>query len=138
MELALNHFHTGQGHAATFREWNVPYEQGEWVDQLAAEIKNLPEHERPDAWIGVNDDIALQWMNKLQEIGISTPQDCLVVGIDNVHSAATSSPPLTTVNLCKEELGQRAIEALQRRIERPGTPKETVMLATSLIPRDSA
>jgi len=40
--------------------------------------------------------------------------------------------------LCKEELGQRAVEALKRRIERPGTPKETVMLSTTLIPRDSA
>ncbi|KLU53096.1 hypothetical protein EL84_12090 [Paenibacillus sp. VT-400] len=138
IELALNHFHVDTSHTTSFREWNIPYENGEWVNQLATKIQNMPDDERPDAWIGVNDDIALQWMHKLQEIGISTPKNCLVIGIDNVHSAVTSSPPLTTVNLCKEELGQRAVEALQRRIERPGTPKETVMLSTTLIPRESA
>ncbi|WP_339259252.1 LacI family DNA-binding transcriptional regulator [Paenibacillus sp. FSL R5-0713] len=138
IELALNHFHVDTSHTTSFREWNIPYENGEWVNQLATNIQNMPDDERPDAWIGVNDDIALQWMHQLQEMGISTPKDCLVIGIDNVHSAVTSSPPLTTVNLCKEELGQRAVEALQRRIERPGTPKETVMLSTTLIPRESA
>ncbi|PQP83043.1 hypothetical protein C0Q44_17005 [Paenibacillus sp. PCH8] len=138
IELALNHFNIDSNRTTSFREFNISYENGEWHNQLATTIQNMSDHERPDAWIGVNDDIALQWMHKLQEMGISTPKDCLVIGIDNVHSAVTSSPPLTTVNLCKEELGHRAVEALQRRIERPGTPKETVMLSTTLIPRESA
>lgn len=138
MELALNHFHTDAGEEISFRTWNVAYENGQWVDKLAATIEQLPAEERPDAWIGANDDIALQWMHKLQLMGSSVPKDCLVIGIDNVYIAAASSPPLTTVHLCKEELGQRAVEALQRRIERPGTPKETVMLSTTLIPRESA
>ncbi|MBU5353508.1 LacI family DNA-binding transcriptional regulator [Paenibacillus barcinonensis] len=138
IELALNHFHTEASEAVSFKTWNVAYENGRWVDKLAAAIERLPVEERPDAWIGANDDIALQWMHRLQQMGISVPGHCLVIGIDNVYTAATSSPPLTTVHLCKEELGQRAVEALQRRIERPGTPKETVMLSTTLIPRESA
>lgn len=138
MELALNHFHTEPSEEVSFQAWSVAYERGDWVNKLAATIEQLPPEERPDAWIGANDDIALQWMNKLQQMGLSAPKDCLVLGIDNVYTAATSSPPLTTVHLCKEELGQRAVEALQRRIKRPGTPKETVMLSTTLIPRESA
>ncbi|MDP9700726.1 LacI family DNA-binding transcriptional regulator [Paenibacillus polysaccharolyticus] len=138
IELALNHFYTEAREEVDFQAWNVAYENGEWVNKLADTIERLPAEERPDAWIGANDDIALQWMHKLQHMGLSTPKDCLVIGIDNVYTAATSSPPLTTVHLCKEELGQRAVEALKRRIERLGTPKETVMLSTTLIPRDSA
>lgn len=138
IELALNHFHTEAREDVSFQAWDVAYERGEWVNKLAATIKQLPAEERPDAWIGANDDIALQWMQKLGQMSVLVPQDCLVIGIDNVYTAATSSPPLTTVHLCKEELGQRAVEALKRRIERPGTPKETVMLSTTLIPRDSA
>ncbi|WP_434752633.1 LacI family DNA-binding transcriptional regulator [Paenibacillus amylolyticus] len=138
IELALNHFHMEASEDVRFQTWNVDYENGDWVNKLAAIMKDLPAGERPDAWIGANDDIALHWMQKLQQIGFSVPQDGLVIGIDNVYTAATSSPPLTTVHLCKEELGQRAVEALQRRIERPGTPKETVMLSTTLIPRESA
>lgn len=140
IELALNHFHIHKDarEEVNFQTWNVAYENGQWVDRLAAVINQLSAKERPDAWIGANDDIAMQWMHKLGQMSISVPRDCLVIGIDNVYTAATSSPPLTTVHLCKEELGQRAVEALQRRLERPGTPKETVMLSTTLIPRESA
>ncbi|MGO4529555.1 LacI family DNA-binding transcriptional regulator [Paenibacillus sp. 2TAF8] len=138
IELALNHFHAEERKEISFQAWNVAYENGDWVNKLSATIMQLPADERPDAWIGANDDIALQWMQKLGQMSVLVPQDCLVIGIDNVYTAATSSPPLTTIHLCKEELGQRAAQALKRRIERPGTPKETVMLSTTLIPRDSA
>lgn len=138
MELMVKQAQAQDGVTATLREWSIPYEHGDWLEQLAREFRRLPEAERPDAWVGVNDDIAMRWMRKLQDMGFSVPGDCRVLGIDNVHAAASAIPPLTTVHLCKEELGQRAIESLQRRMERPGSPRETIMLSTNLIPRDSA
>ncbi|WP_223068527.1 LacI family DNA-binding transcriptional regulator [Paenibacillus caui] len=119
-------------------EWEVPYEEGGWTDALADRLLQIPEAERPEAWIGANDDIALQWMRKLQELGVDIPGQCRIGGIDNIYAAAQSTPLLTTVNLGKEELGERAVESLQRRIERPGSSTETVLLASTLIPRDSA
>lgn len=119
-------------------EWDITYEKGGWLDAAAERLSRLPLEERPDAWIGANDDIAIQWMRRLQQMGLSIPDQCRVVGIDNVEAAITASPQLTTVNLCKEELGHRAIESLQRRIERPGAPSENIQLSAALIPRDSA
>ncbi|CAM4017418.1 LacI family DNA-binding transcriptional regulator [Paenibacillus alkaliterrae] len=119
-------------------EWELSYEEGGWQDAAAERLAHLPPEERPDAWIGANDDIALQWMRKLQQMEWSIPDQCRVAGIDNVEAAALASPRLTTVNLCKEELGTRAIESLQRRIERPGSPSEKIQLSAALIPRDSA
>lgn len=118
-------------------EWKLPYEQGNWLDEAVNRFAQLPDEERPDAWIGVNDDIALHWMRKLQELGLQVPAQCRVAGIDNVQSAVMSLPRLTTVNLCKEEMGHRAIETLKRRIERPGSPAETILLSGELIPRES-
>ncbi|MBW4083146.1 LacI family DNA-binding transcriptional regulator [Paenibacillus sp. S150] len=121
-------------------DWGIPYEQKNWSDKLPGwmeQLEQLPPSRQPDGWIGANDDIAIQWMNRLKESGLKVPEDCRVAGIDNVYAATQSSPELTTIHLSKEEMGQRAIEALQRRLERPGTPMERIMLATSLITRGS-
>lgn len=60
-----------------------------------------------------------------------------MVGFDNTEKAAFSSPPLTTVEFGKELLGYRAIEALQRKIAKPGSPSEKIMLAYLLVERES-
>jgi len=126
------------GDGATLREWEIAYEEGGWIESAAERYTRLAPEDRPDGWICANDDIAMQWMRKLQELGVSIPQHTRVTGIDNVESAALASPRLTTVNLCKEELGVRSIEALERRIERPGAPVERIQLRSAFIPRDSA
>ncbi|NMO97828.1 LacI family DNA-binding transcriptional regulator [Paenibacillus lemnae] len=119
-------------------EWEIPYERGSWSADLLERLNRIPVHERPTAWIGANDDIALEWMRTLQDNGYDIPDDCRIMGMDNVMASSNSSPPLSTIHLSKEEMGHRAIESLARRIDRPGTPKETVMLSTKLLPRDSA
>ncbi len=120
------------------REWELPYEASDWEEEAAARFAALAPEDRPDGWACANDDIAIRWMRKLKELGVSVPGDALVAGIDNVEGAALASPRLTTVNLCKEELGARAVEALQRRIERPGAPTERIQLRSAFVPRDSA
>ncbi|MDQ6417947.1 LacI family DNA-binding transcriptional regulator [Paenibacillus sp. LHD-117] len=126
------------GSDAKLREWELTYGDGNWIDTAASRFLRLAPEDRPDGWIGANDDIALKWMQRLQQLGVSIPNDAYVAGIDNVEEAALSSPRLTTVNLSKEELGNRAIEMLERRIARPGTSIEKIQLNAALIPRDSA
>ncbi|WP_068700204.1 LacI family DNA-binding transcriptional regulator [Paenibacillus yonginensis] len=118
-------------------EFNLPYMEGGpgWLKEMWGRYEALPPEERPDSWICANDDMALGWMHRLQETGISLPGDLRIAGIDNIKAAAESSPPLTTVHLHKEELGQRAVEVLKRRIDRPGAPQETLSLSADLIMR---
>ncbi|WNQ10520.1 LacI family DNA-binding transcriptional regulator [Paenibacillus aurantius] len=120
------------------QEWELPYEAGGWLEAAAERFGRLAPGERPDAWIGANDDIAMQWMQRLRQIGCSVPEEAQVAGIDNVEGAALSSPRLTTIHLGKEELGRRTVETLERRIAHPGTPIERIQMGAVLIPRDSA
>lgn len=126
------------GGSVRLREWEIAYEGSDWMASAAARFAALSPGDRPDGWVCANDDMALQWIRHLKEQGISVPGDALVTGIDNVEAAILASPKLTTVNLCKEELGARAVEALQRRLERPGAPAERIQLCATFIPRDSA
>lgn len=126
------------GHAgklAKLTEWKVRYDERGWEQALYRRFVEIDPDKRPDAWVGANDDIAIRWMRKLQAEGMTIPKSTRIGGIDNVEASTLVSPQLTTVNLCKEELGNRAIEALLRRIERPGAPVESIHLSTRLIPR---
>lgn len=123
--------------AVKLTEWRIRY-GAPWEQSLYERMLELGPASRPDAWIGANDDIAIRWMRKLQSEGHAIPAFTRIAGIDNVEAATLVTPSLTTVNLCKEELGQRAVEALIRRMERPGAPTETIHLSTRLIVRDSA
>lgn len=135
VRLAMERYGTGN---ARLQEWELSYEDGDWLEAAEQRFLQLAPEDRPDGWIGANDDIAIRWMRKLVQLGVSVPEQTCVAGMDNVEAAALASPRLTTVNLSKEELGSRAIEALQRRMERPGTPMERIQLSATLIPRDSA
>jgi LacI family transcriptional regulator len=126
------------GGRVRLREWEVAYEENGWAEGVAARFAAMPPEERPDGWVCANDDIAILWMRRLGGMGISVPEQTLVTGIDNVEGAAHAVPRLTTVDLCKEELGARAVETLERRIDRPGSPAERVQLRSAFIPRDSA
>lgn len=128
-EVSLTH--------ARLEEWKINYSQAGWEQALFKRWTALPPAERPQAWIGANDDIAIHWMRRLQAEGVTIPEETRIAGIDNVEASVLVAPKLTTVNLCKEELGQRAVEALLRRISRPGAPMESICLSTDLIPRAS-
>jgi LacI family transcriptional regulator len=56
-------------------------------------------------------------MKVARELGIDIPGDLSVVGFDDVHQAALSTPPLTTVRQPLRALGERAVDNLIRLIE---------------------
>lgn len=70
---------------------------------------DLKASERPDAVFCGNDQIARGLIDALTLRGIAVPDDIAVVGFDNwgVFAEATR-PPLTTVDMCLEELGRQA------------------------------
>lgn len=135
VQIALKRY---GANTAVLSEWDVAYEVANWLDAVESRFLQLSPEDRPDGWIGANDDIALKWMQRLKQLGVAIPGDACIAGIDNVEAAALASPRLTTINLSKEELGLRAIESLHRRIAHPGTPIEKIQLCATLIPRDSA
>ncbi len=72
--------------------------------------------QRPTAVICGTDTLAFGALVQAAAMGIRVPQDLSVTGINDVEFAAHLSPPLTTIRLAADEIGQRAAEYLLGRI----------------------
>ncbi|MFC3772510.1 LacI family DNA-binding transcriptional regulator [Paenibacillus sp. GCM10012303] len=121
----------------TLRKWSLPPKYERWLSVLEEKIAGIQQDMLPDAIVCANDEIAFDLLNLFKKYHFSVPEQCKVVGFDNTEKAAHSIPPLTTVDLGKEMLGYRAIEALQRRIAKPGSPPEKILLTFRLVERES-
>lgn len=66
--------------------------------------------ELPDAFVCVNDGIALGMLKAAGEIGIKIPEQVRIVGYDNLFYARCSTPSVTTVKSNADLLGAEAIK----------------------------
>ena len=73
----------------------------------------------PQAVFCGNDALALGVLDIARDRGLSVPEDLAVVGFDDVEGAALSTPPLTTVRVCKEQLGEVALGLLAEQAPSP-------------------
>jgi len=73
--------------------------------------------ERPTAIFATADLMALGVMQALRAAGLRIPEDISVVGFDDIPAATLTTPPLTTINQPKYEMGKRAAELLLARIK---------------------
>ncbi|MFE7504162.1 LacI family DNA-binding transcriptional regulator [Promicromonospora sp. NPDC057488] len=108
------------------------------VDQILAGAPGAGSGDLPvDAIVFASDQLARGGCDRLRERGLRVPDDVAVTGYDDwdVMSLA-SRPPLTTVDMQLERLGQRAAELLIAAIE--GEPAHGVeRLAPRLVVRAS-
>jgi DNA-binding LacI/PurR family transcriptional regulator len=68
----------------------------------------------PTAIFCSNDLIAMGAMSALEEAGVKVPEDVSVIGFDDIFFARLCRPPLTTVRIPREELGELAFKALHK------------------------
>ena len=95
---------------------------------------------RPTAVFCANDALALGLLDAAQARGLRVPDDLAVVGFDDVDAAALAAPPLTTVRVYKEQLGETALAQLCERVEagaRTDRAPTTTRIATELVVRQS-
>lgn len=82
-------------------------------EQGIRELLDLPEEVRPTGVFCFNDRIAVGAMNAARRLGIDIPRDLSIVGFDDQpFLAADQDPPLTTVALPHQEMGEWAIRRL--------------------------
>ena len=101
-----------------------------------AAMVELLARSRFDAVFVASDVVALGAIGALRDAGRRVPDDCSVVGFDDIPLAAYFDPPLTTVRLPAFELGQAAGRALLERIAGRPVPARA-LLPTELIVRAS-
>lgn len=72
----------------------------------------LAEQPPPTAIFAANDMMALGALLTLRDRGVRVPEDVAVVGFDNIPTARYVTPPLTTVAVDADALGERAATVL--------------------------
>jgi LacI family transcriptional regulator, galactose operon repressor len=91
----------------------------------------------PTAIFASNDVSAFGVMDAIRDAGLRIAIDISVIGFDDIPTASSVHPPLTTVRQPLVEMGARATRMLLEFIEEPARPHERVDLATSLVIRET-
>ena len=89
-----------------------------------------------DAIFAASDLMAMTVISSLRKLGRSVPDDCLLVGYDDIALAAQSHPPLTTVSQPIQAAGRALIDELLSQVG--GARAESHQLPTELVPRQSS
>jgi LacI family transcriptional regulator len=84
-----------------------------------------------------NDTMAIGALGALHELGRRVPEDCAVVGCDNIPAARRTIPPLTTVHVPFYETGATAIRLLLELIAAPTSEPGRTLLPVHLVTRRS-
>jgi LacI family transcriptional regulator len=90
----------------------------------------------PTAFIGLNNAITKGALRALLELGHKVPDDCSLIGYDNLPDMQFAEVPVTTVGPLLEEVADIAVDYLLRLIEEGETP-QPVVVPPVLIPRAS-
>lgn len=91
----------------------------------------------PDAFLCVNDAVAMGVISALNRSGIAVPNDIQVCGFDNIPDGALSSPPLTTIDPNIDQYAQLAVDALIARINGHNLPPSVFTSGFRLLERQS-
>ena len=92
----------------------------------------------PTALFSANDLIASACMKAFKESGIRVPEDVSIIGFDNLPMCVMLDPPLTTMRVSKQQIGEIAMELLVNRVgNRRGPPTLKVSVGGELVVRKS-
>jgi LacI family transcriptional regulator len=91
---------------------------------------------RPDCLIVGNDTMALGAYRAASEMGLAIPGDLAVASFNDISVAQFMAPPLSTVHLPAEEIGETAVDMLSERLAGRRITKRT-WLATRTVWRHS-
>jgi DNA-binding LacI/PurR family transcriptional regulator len=97
----------------------------------------LARRRRPTAIFASNDQSAVGALDAINEVGLQVPRDVSLIGYDNTALAALRHISLTTIHQPRNQIGDMAIRAVIRRIERPSAPARRHVLAPKLVVRDT-
>jgi LacI family transcriptional regulator len=107
-------------------------EQGE-----QATCQLLREQPEVSAISAYNDLLAVGALRACQALGRRVPDDCAVVGFDDIHLAGQVTPALTTVRFDKYGLGQQAVARLFEMLAAPTQSFPPFYSAVELVVRQS-
>ena len=133
-----------EGYRQALAEADQPFdpalvESGAWTADGAYEgtLRLLDRAPDVTAIFAQTDVMALGVLSALGDRGLGVPQDCAVVGCDDIPMAAHTIPPLTTVHVPFYETGETAVRLLLDVIAGRAEGKKPVLLPVRLVRRRS-
>ncbi|MDQ2844473.1 MAG: LacI family transcriptional regulator [Acidobacteriota bacterium] len=93
---------------------------------------------RPTALLCGNDRMAIGALGAAEDLGFRVPQDLSIIGADDVWMTRYCHPPLTTIRIPRDLLGQLAFDVLMKMVRSKRKQGSEHVLDTRLILRGSA
>jgi LacI family transcriptional regulator len=95
----------------------------------------LSRRSRPTAVVAGNDEIAYGLWRSLSRRGVKVPEQISLVGFDDREEAVLMDPPLSTVRVHKEEIGETCMKMLLERLHHPQMAFSQRVLPTEFVIR---
>jgi LacI family transcriptional regulator len=92
--------------------------------------------DRPEVVVGCNDQVAIGLMHEARLLGLRVPEDLAIAGFDNIAMCRYVTPPLTTVDMRSEVMGEAAMMRVLDMIA-GHDGKDDILLEPRLIARES-
>lgn len=97
----------------------------------------MVEKERPTAVFVGNDSLAAGCYNAAHECGLVIPDDISIIGVNDIPAAKYMIPPLTTMSIYMDFMGETAVELLLNRLAKGREIPIEAKVASKLVIRDS-
>ncbi|RHV93075.1 LacI family DNA-binding transcriptional regulator [Culturomica massiliensis] len=131
------------GYLQALQDFHIPVEEDMIVYcNTAADVSlytpQLMQSLAPDALFAVDDDIAVEVLSVLKEMGYRIPDDLAVCGFSGDNITKVTEPGLTSVDRHAEDMGEISARLLLERIQMPHKfPTVTKMIKPALVVRKS-
>ena len=97
----------------------------------------LQSEDPPTAVFVANDSLAAGCYKSANELGKEIPKDISIIGVNDIPAAKYMLPPLTTMRLYMEFMGETAVELIQDRIHTERKICKKVVIPAKLMERES-
>lgn len=124
--------HNGMATGASIVHRLAPSVEGAYADMKALIGQGEP---LAACYFADNDLIAAGAMRAFKEAGYRIPEDIGIVGFDNTAMCELLEPPMTTIHVPKQAMGQLAVEQLLRLIQKCSAAPVKIEVGTTLIKR---
>jgi LacI family transcriptional regulator len=134
-----------RGYRQALQQFNLPYdeklvEEGDWHAESGhkATLRLLKREPGLDAIFAQSDLMAIGALHALADLKRRVPEDCAVIGVDDIPTAVHTIPPLSTVHVPILETGQVAVRHLLETIEKDESREvKRILLPTRVVCRQS-
>ena len=118
---------------------NIIYVDGFEFEDAYRDINlHLKSHKAPEALFALSDIFAVAAIRALTNNNYKIPQDCAIVGFDDIELARYVTPSLSTIRQDCKKIGQKAARLLLDQLEGKVIDEKIARIKTKLVIRDSS